>query len=244
MQRDKPYISFVIPCYNEADRFFYIKNAFAEFDPLWHYKYEIIIVNDGSSDETLAIANAYKESAQLLYASIKVVDVQPNQGKGNALKTGVAHASADWILTLDADMAASPLVLLSWMDRIMVFQLDTIYIGSRTHKESDVDALLMRRIIGGIYNLVIRLNTSLQISDTQCGFKLYPVAIAKEVFEKLVTVGWAHDIEILARAKQKGAKIENMPLKWVHREGAKINVFTDGLKMFAETIRIGRMLRK
>ena len=98
----------VIPCYNEADRIPQLVSSLKKFEANWQGTYEVIAVNDGSSDDTLSKLQAQLPQNLSKAERIEVIDVQPNQGKGNALKTGVEKAQGDFVLTLDADMATSP----------------------------------------------------------------------------------------------------------------------------------------
>lgn len=236
--------SFVVPCYNEASRFSLLREAFEDFDTQWGQDYDLILVDDGSSDDTLKTMKAWSAENPLSYGQIHCLALDKNQGKGRALQTGVMHADCDWVLTLDADMATRPHQLISWMESGLELQQDWVYIGSRVHAESQIDAKWVRKITGGIYNLVTRIFTPIRELDTQCGFKLYPIELGQKVFEKLRTPGWAHDIEILSRAVKEGGQIQSLPVVWVHREGAKINVLKDGVRMFLETVKIGRMIKQ
>jgi dolichyl-phosphate beta-glucosyltransferase len=236
--------SFIVPCYNEANRFDLLRNAFEDFDKIWTKDFDLILVDDGSSDATFELMNSWKESGTLKHGQIDCIRLVENRGKGHALQTGVLHANGDWMLTLDADMATKPHQLLAWLQSGLSLEKDTVYIGSRVHQESKIDAKWIRKITGGIYNLVTRIFTPIREYDTQCGFKLYPAQLGQRVFSQLRTPGWAHDIEVLSRAVKEGGKIKSLPVVWVHRDGAKIDVLQDGLRMFLETVQIGRMIQK
>ncbi len=237
-------VSFVVPCYNEESRFKLLRRSFEDFDEKASAPYELILVDDGSTDNTAAVMKAWEREGRLKRAQIRRIHLRPNRGKGNALKAGVIAAEMDWVLTLDADMATEPHQLLKWLQSGLVLEEDTVYIGSRVHDKAEVEARWIRKITGGIYNWVTRIFTPIREKDTQCGFKLYPREMGQEVFGKLKTPGWAHDIEILSRVVREGGRIESWPVHWVHREGAKISVLKDGLKMFKETIKIGRMIQR
>lgn len=238
------YFSFIVPCYNEASRFSFLREAFEDFDKVWQQPYELVIVDDGSVDATLEVVNQWANSDPLEYGTIVTVPLGKNQGKGRALQEGMKLSHGDWVLTLDADMATQPQQLISWIESGIVWEDNTVYIGSRVHADSEIEAKWIRKITGGIYNLVTRIFTPIREYDTQCGFKLYPSKLGKKVFDQLRTAGWAHDIEILSRAVKEGGRIQSLPVVWVHRDGAKIDVLSDGLKMFIETLKIGRMIKK
>ena len=188
--------------------------------------------------------NNWSQKAPLKNGKILCLSLGKNCGKGRALMEGVMKAKGDWILTLDADMATRPHQLITWFDAGLKLKSKTVYIGSRVHPEAEVEAKWIRRVTGEIYNMVTRLFTPIKESDTQCGYKLYPSKLGKVVFQKLKTPGWAHDIEILSRVVKEGGNVKSLPVFWVHQEGAKINVLKDGIKMFLETMKIGKMIRK
>lgn len=226
-------LSLVIPLYNECERFHYLEEALTQFETAWKIPYEVILVNDGSNDNTLQLLQtAYNEknSEKVTY---KVVDLGKNQGKGAALKKGVSLATGDHILTLDADMASKPVELIKWLKKLPehTFLEDTILIASREHEDSNVDGKKQRRGLGLFFNYWIQILTGFNIKDTQCGFKLYPNAIAKKLFTQMSTKGWAHDVELLYSAELLDIPIKEMPIKWTEVENSKVNVFADGIKM-------------
>lgn len=233
-------LSLVIPCYNEENRLKQLLSTLKSFRQTWKSPLEIILINDGSTDNTAAIINQDFTSAFGGDTRFEFVNLSKNQGKGAALKAGVAAADGDYILTLDADMAARPHELANWLKEMPEnsFPDDEILIGSREHEGSSIKERGFRRFIGLIFNFIIQLFTNLNIEDTQCGFKLYPKAAAKKLFAENKSGGWAHDVELLYRAKLAGFGIQSLPLKWEAQEDSKINVVSDGIKMFLEVIGI------
>lgn len=231
-----PSISLVIPCYNEAERINLLCNGIASFANAWKGPFDIVIIDDGSTDTTSVLLSNHpmvvslKDKIQLIH--------QENTGKGGALKQGVANTKGDFVLTLDADMATQPSELIQWLQIRKEFYPKEILIGSRELKQSHVHDLGHRKVIGNIFNFVIRSLVGLQINDTQCGFKLYPSSIAKELFSNLQTLGWAHDVELLKKANQAGYAIIEMPIHWTAIEGSKINVLKDSWNMFWEVVKI------
>lgn len=228
-------LSLVIPLYNEVDRVGLMFEELKNFETVWKLPYEVILVDDGSSDETLSILKAtYEDTEQSEKVTYKVVAVEKNAGKGNALKVGVAEATGDHILTLDADMAATPDSLLEWLGILegKTFGDDTILIASREHEKSVIDTNKNdRRVLGRTFNFGIQILTGVNLKDTQCGFKLYPKEIAKRLFENMRVKGWAHDVELIHNAKLYDIDVVEMPIRWKEVAESKVSMWSDGLKM-------------
>ncbi|MEL6863226.1 MAG: glycosyltransferase [Bacteroidota bacterium] len=241
----KGQLSLVIPCYNESKRVDNMFRVLKDFEKRWTEKLEIIVVDDGSGDDTVKKIKQQAETAFSSETDFQLITLEKNQGKGGALKVGVKQANGDFILTLDADMATRPSELLNWLKKLpqKTFPLDTILLGSREHEASSVKGNPLRRIAGLIFNLLIQLFTNINISDTQCGYKLYPKAIAKDLFAKLKTKGWAHDVELLYQAQLSGIPFQPMPVQWTHQEDSKISLFKDSIRMLGQTILISTRLK-
>lgn len=239
-----PSLSLVIPCYNEASRLENLFSSLQHFSQSWKAPLQVLIVDDGSKDDTVAQIKAHATFQQLSEQGIvQLIEAGQNQGKGGALALGVAAATNDFILTLDTDMSARPQELHQWLQRVGRFDDNTLYIGSREHKESHITAHTSRRIVGNIFNLLVRLFTPLSTRDSQCGFKLYPIKLAKQLFGHLQVKGWAHDVELLYRAHLMGAHIQDMPLTWQEEAGSKVNVARDSIRMLLQILFIGLSMR-
>ncbi len=233
-------LALVIPLYNESDRISLLIKTLKKFDTEWKGNYEVILVNDGSKDNTKGKLESELINELPNAQRVELINLETNKGKGNALVVGVEAANADHILTLDADMATKPQQLFHWLKNLPghTFQNDQILIGSREHEDSVVNSPSNRKFIGWIFNWIIQFFTSLNFRDTQCGFKLYPATIAKELFGNLKVKGWAHDVELLYKAKLNGIEIKDLPVNWTHMDGAKIDVVKDGFKMFWQSLLI------
>lgn len=245
MNNDRKFdhISLVIPCYNESDRIGLLYSGIKEFIAAWPAKTEVIIINDGSRDNTQELLRehqVYKEHQNV----IKIYN-QENTGKGGALKHGVLKAEGKIILTLDADMAARPVELLKWTERLQNgFEENVIYIGSREHRDSEIiNERFKRKLAGNIFNLIVRSVTPLKVKDSQCGFKLYDSTVAHQLFGELQTMGWAHDVELLYRAHSRKIDVTEMPLKWQAMEGSKIRLLRDSINMLREILKISRLVK-
>ena len=200
-------------------------------------KKEYIFVNDGSSDQTLSvIKQKFKNNKR-----VKVVSYNKNMGKGYALKRGVKIAKNDWVLTTDADCSVSNFQLLKWIKKKYLNQDNLIYFGSRNHPLSIVKKKTLRKIVGIVFKFSIRFFFQIKISDTQCGFKLYKLNIAKKIFRKILINDYMHDIEICVIAKKLRLKIRDLPVKWTHVDQSKINFVSDFFKVAFSLMKISRI---
>ena len=233
-------LSLVIPCYNESKRAGKLYQTLKDFDRKWGKELQIILVDDGSKDDTVKKIQQTFVNSFSSNTSFELIQLPKNQGKGAAIKAGIQKADADFVLTLDADMATDPGELNKWLKLLpgKTFSPNEILIGSREHEKSTIKGQFIRRIAGLIFNFFTQLFTNLNITDTQCGFKLYPIAVARHLFAHLRTKGWAHDVELLYLAKLEGIHIRTMPVKWVHQEDSKISLITDSLKMLFQIMLI------
>jgi dolichyl-phosphate beta-glucosyltransferase len=241
-----PSISLIIPCYNEALRLQLLFDLLETFCIKWQGDVEIIIIDDGSTDETIAVIKSNEFLRQAGKKGIfKLIEVKPNQGKGNALKRGVETAENTFVLTVDADMSMSPMELFNWL-KIKNGRFDDkeVLIASRILPESKVSTFQSRRFAGKVFNSLVRLLTPVKVQDTQCGFKLYPAELAKNIFQELKETGWAHDVELLARATKKGYTITEMPVTVTQFAGSKVSLISDSVKMFFQVIKIRRNIRQ
>ena len=231
-------ISIIYPVFNEEKRLkktFLDIMKFEQSDKL--LKKEYIFVNDGSSDQTLSvIRKQFKNNKR-----VKVVSYNKNMGKGYALKRGVKIAKNDWVLTTDADCSVSNFQLLKWIKKKFLNQDNLIYFGSRNHPLSIVKKKTLRKIVGIVFKFSIRFFFQIKISDTQCGFKLYKLNIAKKIFRKILINDYMHDIEICVIAKKLRLKIKDLPVKWTHVEQSKINFVSDFFKVAFSLMKISRI---
>lgn len=225
-------LSVVIPAYNEEYNlrtgvldsvYDYLKDQ----DYLW----EILFVNDGSTDNTLKIANDFSKK----HSNFKVLD-EPHRGKAGTVSTGVLKASGDIILFTDTDQA-TPIDQLEKMLPKFSDGYDVV-IGSRHGREG---APLIRKIMAYGFSVLRNVVLSLPYKDTQCGFKAFSKESAKNIFKRLrifdsenksigasVTAGF--DLELLYVARKLGYKIAEVPVDWHHKEGTKVDPIKDSIE--------------
>ncbi len=228
-------VSIVYPIFNEERRLAKTFKDIKKFDKSnISIKKEYILVDDGSTDGTLSlIKKKFKKNKK-----VKVLSYKINKGKGYALKLGVLLAKNEWILTADSDCSVSNFQLINWIKKKYINNNNYIYFASRNLPNSLIKTKLLRKIIGKIFNFFIKILFKINISDTQCGFKLYKAAYAKKIFKKIITKGYMHDIEIFLIANKFNFKIIELPVKWTHVSESKINFIVDFIKIFFNLLKI------
>lgn len=225
-----PYLSIIIPAYNEAER---IPATLVDMDKRLasvDYSYEILVVNDGSSDAT---ASVVKNMAKMV-RNLKLIDLKDNAGKGGAVKQGMLLATGRIRLFTDADNSTS---IDQFEKMIPLFKEGYgVVIGSRALKGATLDPPepLYRRIIGKALNFLVQLFLLPGIWDTQCGFKAYTDEAAEKIFTLSKTSGWGFDVETLALATRLGFRIKEVPVHWVNDTRSHIK-FSGGLQFLKET---------
>jgi dolichyl-phosphate beta-glucosyltransferase len=225
-------ISIIIPAYNEEKRISGNLPIISDYIQSLGYPYEIIIVDDGSSDKTKDIAT----QATGYIPNSLLISYTPNQGKGHAVRTGIMASKGDLVAFTDVDLSAPIDELKKLLDAIN--DGSDIAIGSRALPASElaVRQPLYRELGGKFLNLIIRTLAVPGIKDTQCGFKLFDGELARKVFSKTILNGWSFDVEALYLYRKLGAKIAEVPIKWSHAEGSKISPISAGFKMIADII--------
>ncbi|MCM8770287.1 MAG: glycosyltransferase [Candidatus Omnitrophica bacterium] len=200
-------VSVIIPAYNEADHIEYsIEETMKTFKDLG-FDFEIIVVDDGSTDGTLdKICEIAKK-----YNNLIVKQNRLNHGKGRALKFGFRFASGGYIVFLDADMDLHPAQISTFFD-IMELDKADVVIGSKRHPNSVLNYPLQRKIISSVYFFLVKWLFGLPIKDTQTGLKLFKYEVLEKIFPKILVKKFAFDLEILANAHRLGYKIAEAPV--------------------------------
>ncbi len=198
-------LSFVVPAYNEED---YIEDTLGLIDAVIMDKnlsYEIVVVNDGSGDKTLAKANRYAGKN----GHVKVISYSKNAGKGFAVKTGFMKAVGNVVFFADSDMEID---LRKISDYIEALKHGDIVIASKRHCHSQVEVPMSRRVLSECFNALVRLLTGVPLKDTQSGLKAMKKSAFINVFPRLTVKRYAFDVELLAVANLYGLKVVEMPV--------------------------------
>jgi glycosyltransferase involved in cell wall biosynthesis len=229
-------LSIVVPAYNEVDR---LPRALAELLAHlreWPGSFEIVLVDDGSSDGTAALAE------ELLgpVPAGRVVRLDRNRGKGAAVRAGVLQTDGARVVFMDADMATD----LAFLDVVVRALADAdVALGSRSVHGSRIQDLspvgaAAHRLFAGL----ARVMTGVPVRDFQCGFKAFRGDAARRLFADVVEPGYAFDVEVLLRAHQAGLRIVEVPVHWRVVEGSHVRRLRDSATMAAQLVRITRRL--
>lgn len=225
-----PYLSVIVPCYNEGTRIAKTLDALFAYLPHHIPSWEIVAVDDGSTDNTWEILSVYKN----VFAHFIPLRVE-HKGKGNAVRVGMLTAFGDVRLFMDADLSTPlteiPAALTS------ISEGYDIAIGSREIDRSKVKTNLKRRVMGRIFNALISDLTP-GICDTQCGFKALRAHVAQELFNLQKVEGWAFDVEMLYLARTLGFRVKEFPVAWTHDEGSKVRAVSASFEMIRDVLDI------
>ncbi len=235
-----PYLSVVIPAFNERDRIGPTVAAVQAYLAARAGGFEIIVVDDGSRDGT---ADRAREALADLPGS-RVLRLPENRGKGRAVKEGVLAARGRVILFSDADLS-TPIAMLDRLLERLEAGADVV-IGSRALPESEVRVHQPRprESLGKLFNAVVRRLIAPGIRDTQCGFKAFRREAARELFADLRTEGFCFDVEILAAARRRGLRIEEVPVVWENSRPSGVRVVRGFPRVVRDLARIRRRFRR
>jgi dolichyl-phosphate beta-glucosyltransferase len=229
-----PELSIVVPCYNEEQRLPRTIELIERYFAGKGVSYELILVDDGSSDGTRKIM----EAAAGRNAAVRLEALAQNRGKGRALAEGVATARGAEILVTDADLSTP----IEEIDKLRA-ELDKgagVAIASRALKGSRVEVSqpIYRVLMGKAFNLLVQAVLLPGIWDTQCGFKLFRADVAHDVFAALTTDGFGYDPEVLYRAARRGVRIAEVPVVWRNSAPTKVSPIKSSFDMFRHVVRI------
>jgi glycosyltransferase involved in cell wall biosynthesis len=203
----KEKISIVMPAYNEGSRIASsIEETVRVFDS-FGYPWELIVMDDGSSDDTYERAYALTSK----YPQLIVKRNPVNMGKGRAMKKSMHYISGDYTLFLDADMDLHPVQFQTLFD-IMGLDKADIVIGSKLHPNSIVKYPFQRKIISFVYYLLVKAMFNLPCHDTQTGLKLFKTEVLRHVLPRVLVKQFAFDLEVLVNAHRLGYKIVEAPI--------------------------------
>jgi dolichyl-phosphate beta-glucosyltransferase len=226
--------SIVLPAYNEGARIAATLEKVMDYVEQRGWNAEVIVVNDGSSDDTAAIVH----DCASRHGSLRLVENPGNRGKGYSVRNGMLQAHGDILLFSDADLS-SPIEEADKLFAVIRAGAD-IAIGSRW-VDPDLQVRrqpMHRQLFGRMFNLALRMILGLKYKDTQCGFKAFSRHAADVVFPQQQIERWGFDPELLYIAQRARLRIGEVPVTWSHREGTRINPVRDGFRMVLELFKI------
>ena len=224
----------VVPAYNEQDRIGPTLERINEYLSEQDYTWSVVVVSDGSTDKTNQIVSDFCTG----HPKFSLIESVPNRGKGFVVRKGMLETKSKWLLFSDADLAA-PIEEVEKLIKTVGPDVP-IAIGSRPLKESNLEIRQpwYREAAGRAFNLMVQLFAVRGIKDTQCGFKLFRNDVAKAVFVRSKLTGYGFDFESLMIARDLGFQIAEVPIRWSHQEGSKVNMLKDGAKMLTELVKL------
>lgn len=225
--------SVVIPAYNEEKRIVRTLDEAHSFLVGKGKSFEIIVVSDGSSDDTKAVVVNYSKQAP----EVRLLQLAQNRGKGYAVKRGVLEARGELVLFCDAD-GSTPFAEFDKLEAALQQGVD-IVIGSRAlrSEDSQVQTVWYRKFMGRVFNSLVNLLIVPGIADTQCGFKLFRHEVAVRVFSLLTAERFSFDVELLFLARKCGFSIREIAVNWYNVPGSKVNLIKDSFSMFVDILR-------
>ncbi|MCF6278309.1 MAG: glycosyltransferase family 2 protein, partial [Anaerolineales bacterium] len=219
------FLSVIIPAYNEEKKLPRTLEQVFAFLAKQAYSSEVLVVENGSSDQTWPLVNQLTDS----YPNLRALK-NTARGKGLAIQRGMQEARGAWRFFCDADLSMP----VEEISRFIPPARDCdIAIASREvpgavrYNEPEY-----RHFTGRVFNRLIRWLTLPELHDTQCGFKCFRAEVAADLFKRQTLGGWAFDVELLVIARQRGYQICEIPIPWYYNDNSKINVLRDSWRMF------------
>ncbi len=229
----RPHLSVVIPAFNEEGRIGATLDSLVGYLDAQDYSWEIVVVDDGSSDETVSVVEA--RTAEL-ESPVRVESI-PHAGKGWAVRHGMLAANGRYRFMCDADLAMPVEQLSDFLDR-MDEGYDVV-VGSRQIEGARrFGEGLGRHFRGRVFNWVVRLVAVGGFQDTQCGFKCFRGEVAEDLFRLQRTRGWGFDVEILRLAVRRRLRMLEMPIDWYHQELSRVNSIVEPFSMLRDTLAV------
>jgi dolichyl-phosphate beta-glucosyltransferase len=231
---EAPFLTVIVPSYNEEKNIRSVLSEVSGYLDKRGLAYEVIVVDDGSSDRTFE----YASGSASLFKNFQVLRNESNKGKGYSVRRAMLQSKGEYALFMDADNSTS------------IYEFDKflpclksgydIVIASRRLKDSMVEESqpLLRAKMGQFYIFLSKTILKLGFSDFNCGFKAYNMGSARPLFESQKMDDWSFDVELLFLANKRGLKVKEVPVRWVHKSGSKVRPFADAVRSFISVIRI------
>ncbi|MBI3591368.1 MAG: glycosyltransferase family 2 protein [Candidatus Melainabacteria bacterium] len=231
-------LSIVIPAYNEEKKISRDIEAVYEYFKKNSIKGELIIVNDGSKDQTYSVASSLASK----FTSLRVLTYKKNRGKGYAIKTGIMEATGEYILVADSGLCV-PFKCTN-LGLELLRNGNDVAIGSRRTRDDKSKIIVhqpLYRILGSkLFHLLIKISNLIPegIEDTQCGFKLFKKDVAHKIFKKIFTEKFMWDIEVLRIASKEKYKLSVFPVEWSNDPDTRYNPLIGSFENLLQIVNI------
>jgi len=229
---ETPYLSIVIPAYNEEIRIVPTIGAIASHVSDLGFPWELLVADDGSKDNTVKLVQ------DLGLANLRVLIAERNGGKGSAVRRGMLAAQGKYVLFDDADNS-TPIEEVGKLLRKLDTEGYDVAVGSRAAEGAEeASKSLLRKIMSGGLRWIVRYIMRIGVRDTQCGFKIYTQAAAKRLHTAQTLMGFAFDLEILYLASKLGYKVAEVPVAWIDAPGSKLDPAQEARRFLRDLVKI------
>jgi dolichyl-phosphate beta-glucosyltransferase len=239
-----PFLTIVIPAYNEERRLPPSLAKIAAFLRAQPYRAEVIVVENGSTDRTAAVVEEFAAGLQESGAPFTLRLLHSAPGKGIAVKTGMLAGRGDFLFICDADLAMPIDEVIRFLPPAPIAEQNDVLIASREAPGAvRYDEPIYRHFMGRVYNLLVRVLAVSGIQDTQCGFKCFTREAAAQLFPLQQIDGWGFDVELLYIARRKGMRMVEVPINWYYQDDSRVRPVHDTISMVRELLKIRRLGR-
>ena len=232
MSAPRPFLSIVIPAYNEEGRILPSLERITHYLAKQDYSAEVLVSDDGSRDATAAVVAEFAQAHPI----VRLIR-NPHRGKGAAVRAGMLEARGEYRFLCDADLSMP----IEELARFLPPDLDEVDVAIGSREASGAkryDEPFHRHLMGRVFNAVVRLVAVGGFSDTQCGFKCFRGEAAEWLFRRQRIEGFGFDVEILYLAQRHGYAIAEIPIDWFHVPSSRVSPFRDSLRMFLEALSV------
>lgn len=229
-----PLLSLIVPAYNEGHRLGVSLYAMVQYLRDSGLSYEVLVVDDGSTDDTAAVIAA----AAVVDPALRAISYAPNRGKGYAVRTGMLAARGEYLMFTDADLSIPITITAEFLEALR--QGYDIAIASRWHPNSsnEVPPPLARRLMGSVFRWCVRRLVISDVRDTQCGCKAYRADVARRLFAQSRIERFSFDAEVIFLAARAGYRIKEVPFALHYIPGSSVRPLRDSLLMLRDLVRI------
>ncbi len=233
-------LSIIVPAYNEEQRLPATLERMREYLDGRDEPYEVLVVDDGSTDSTLSLARSVAAG----WPQLQVLALPANEGKGAAVRLGMLSARGEHRVFSDADLSTPIEEIESLRARLQ--GRCAVAIASRALPDSTIAVHQpgRREVMGRTYNRLLRVAALRGLHDTQCGFKAFTAEAAVACFEPLRTLRFGFDAEVLLRARRKGWTVAEVPVRWEHKEDSRVSAMRDSVGVLYDLLRLRFIVRR